>query len=237
MSEREPSAPRERVTAPLRTAAWVLLVVIGACLGGAVLTWVARIVSPAPETPDETIVIRPGADVVVAVRDLARLESASFHMERVIDMSDRQRRVFGLVHAEDSILLVAAADVVAGVDLSHLAPEDVEVSDDGARVRITVPPAEIFSARLDNDRTYVQQRSTDLLARREDRLETRARQEAERALREAAIEAGIQARAQENAERTLTSLLRSLGFREVEVEVEVEVGPASARPPASTPLR
>ncbi len=216
MSEPEP-APAGRVAGPaVRGAALVLLITVAACLGGGLVRWIAEIVEPPPE-PTEVLEVRPTPDVVVAVRDLARLETASFHVERVIDMTSRQRRVFGLLEAEDSILLVAAADVVAGVDLGPLEPDDVELSADRTRVVLTLPPVEIFSARLDNERTYVAERSTELLARRNERLETQARQEAERTLRAAALEAGILMRAEENARRTLESLVRSMGYREVEI--------------------
>ena len=87
------------------------------------------------------------------------------------------------------------------------------------RVRITLPPAEVFSARLDNQRTYVHTRTTDVLARRSQTLETRARQEAERTLQQAALEGGLLTRADRNAARTIESLVRSLGYTDVDVQV------------------
>ena len=207
--------PRRSYLGPaMRGAALVLLVAVCSCLGGAVVRWVAQIVNPPPE-PQEVLEVRPTPSVVTAVRDLARLETTSFHVERVIDMTSRQRRVFGLVAAQDSILLVAAADVVAGVDLSGIREEDVVV--EGEHVTITVPQVEIFSSALDNERTYVHRRDTDVLARRSVDLETRARREAERTLREAAVEAGIHDRARTGAERAIGALVRSIGYEDVEV--------------------
>lgn len=236
-AEQEPvwdDAPPRRVAGPaVRGAAMVLLVLVGACLGGATLQWIAQVFTPEPEEPEEVVEVLPTPDVVVAVRDLARLESASFHVERVIDMTSRQARLGGLVEAEDTILLVAAADVVAGVDLTELEDGDFVLEPDRSRVTITLPPARIFSARLDNDRTYVHHRSTDLLARRQEQLETRARREAERTLRQAALDAGIEERARTNARRTIESLARSLGYREVVVRFE-EADPAD--PTASPDL-
>ena len=161
--------------------------------------------------------VRPTPAVVVAVRDLARLESAEMHMERVIDLTDRQERLFGLVQAEDAILLVAAADVTAGVDLGEVKESDVDVDRDRLSVRITLPQPRVLSTRLDSDRTYVHTRRTDVLARRREDLETRARQEAEHSLEAAALEAGLLDRARANAARTVRALVRSLGFRRVEV--------------------
>lgn len=204
----------------LRGASLTLLIVILACLGGGVSSFALSFLhlpflheEPAPET----LVVRPTADVVVAVRDLARLESTSYHVERVIDLTSRQARLGGLLEAEDSILLVAAADVVAGVDLGAMRDGDVVIEPDARRATITLPRATILSARLDNDRTYVHQRETDLLARRNPGLETDARREAERTLADAALEAGILERAETNAARTVEALIRSLGYEHVDV--------------------
>lgn len=194
-----------RIVVPLAIAAAALL--------GGVLVWLARAGEPPPAVTTAT---RPTAAILVAVRDLSRLEAAEMHMERVIQMTDTQRVVFGLGEAEDSILLVAAADVVAGVDLSEVGEDDVVVAPDGA-VTITVPRATVLSARLDSARTFVHARDTDLLAERSEDLESRARAEAERTLEAAAIEAGLLERAERSAARTLESLLHAVGHERVEV--------------------
>lgn len=157
-------------------------------------------------------------DVITQVRELSRLEGVSYHVERVVDLKDEQRALLGLVPADDSILLVASGDVIAGVDLERLQPEDVVVAPDRRSVTIRLPPAEVFSARLDNDRTYVHTRKTDLLAARQESLETRARQLAEQTLRSAAEDAGIVKRAEESVSRTVRSLVRALGFETVRVD-------------------
>jgi hypothetical protein len=109
---------------------------------------------------------------VTAIRELSRLESAEYHLERVMDVKDHQSRAFGLVEAEDSLLLVVAGDVVAGVDLAGIGEEDVQVDRQNNSVRVTLPAPKILSARLDNE-TYVHSRSTDLLAKHNTRLEAR----------------------------------------------------------------
>ena len=169
---------------------------------------------PPPERRDE---LRDSPNVVVAIQDLARLETTSYHVERVIDLVARQRQLFGLVEAEDAILLVAAGDVVAGVDLTRMEDGDVLIDPDSMIATVTLPEPEIFSARLDNERTYVHTRDTDLTASRDPHLETRARREAERTLREAAIEAGIMDRARVNAEAAIGTLVRSLGYDQVAI--------------------
>jgi hypothetical protein len=157
-------------------------------------------------------------NVVVAVRDLARLEGAQADVERVIDLSDKQSSLFGLLEAHDAILLIAAGQVTAGVDLGTIGEGDVRIDPKKHSARIRLPKPQILSSRLDNERTYVYSRQTDLLARRKETLETQARQLAERSITDAAREGGIEARAQKSVQRTVESLVRSLGFTQVEVE-------------------
>jgi hypothetical protein len=167
--------------------------------------------------------LAPGAEgargpaVITQVRELSRLEGVSYHVERVVDLKNEQHRLFGLVAADDAILLVASGDVVAGVDLGQVQPSDVSVAADGRSVTLRLPRAEVFSARLDNTRTYVHSRKTDLLALRSESLETEARQAAEQTLRTAAEDAGILKRAEDSVARTVSSLVRALGFDNVRV--------------------
>ena len=197
----------------------VVFIASAAFAGSAAVTcgWrVFKAVEPKPASTTTTT-LRATSSVVSAVRDLSVLSTAAYHMERVIDLRDHQSHLYGMVQGEDALLLVAAADVVAGVDLSTLREGDV--SCDAARhvARVMLPPATILSARLDNDRTYVHSRKTDVFARRAETLETRARQEAEHTLRDAAVQAGILGRAQDSAARTVRTLLQGLGFERVEV--------------------
>jgi hypothetical protein len=161
---------------------------------------------------------RPTPNVVMAVRDLSRLESASYHMEKVIELTDTQSRIFGLVQAKDALLLVAVADVVAGVDLSRVGDADVAVDAVSGAVRVRLPAPEVFSCTIDQSQTHVVARSTDVLAARNEQLEGTAREAAEKQLRQGAIDAGILDRAHTVTERTVRDLLGSLGFAHVDVQ-------------------
>lgn len=203
----------------------VWLGVAGAVLGALLLTfalverWVERSKPVLPPLSSSVTVVRPTPNVLLAVRDLARLESAEFHMERVIDLSEKQSHLFGLLQVEDAILLVAVADITAGVDLGKLTAGDIEADPEKRRARLRLPAPEILTSALDEKRTYVHTRRTSALARRGEGLETRARQEAEKVLVDAAKEAGILERAGANAGRVVEGLLHSLGYEDVTVEV------------------
>ena len=176
----------------------------------------------------DSTVVRTTPSVIVAVRDLARLEGAEFRIERVISLTDKQERFFGLLEAKDAILLVASGAVVAGTDLSGLSEADVDVDRTRRKVRLTLPSSQVLSSRLDDDHTFVYRRDTDLLAERKETLESKARQEAERTLEEAARKGGIVARSNDSVRRTVESLLRSLGFTDVEIVVRGAPSEASS---------
>ena len=166
---------------------------------------------------NRTSEVRETSSVVVAVRRLARLQTAEYRIERVIDLSDRQSQLFGLLEARDAILLVASGVVSAGVDLSKLSESRLKVDPQQKSVVLELEPPQIFDSHLDNQRTYVHARHTDLLARREINLESRARKEAQGRLRQAAYRGGILKQARVQAEYVLRALFRSLGFQQVKI--------------------
>ncbi len=208
MNDDRAQAPnRNLIAAGVAIFAVVVGVVIGRCS------------APEPRKPPASVmVVKPTPAVITALRDLARLESAEYHIERVIDLKDKQTHFFGLIEAEDALLLVAAGDVVAGVDLGTLKEGDVVAEPDKKRVTIRLPEPEILSSRIDNEHTYVHMRTTELLAKRKENLESEARKEAEKSIVDAAKEQGILDRAKRNSQNTIEKLVRSLGYSEVTVE-------------------
>jgi hypothetical protein len=207
-----------------RSGALRALAIFGLLTAGAGVGFLAHGMDIAPRLllPRATrsiVVVKPSPNVVTAIHSLSRLESAEYHLERVMDVTDRQSHAFGLIEADDSLLLVVAGDVVAGVDLADIDDDDVQVDREKNSVQVTLPAPKILSARLDSERTYVHSRSTDLLARHNPRLESDARAKAEKELTAAAKEAGILNSAAGNASRSVTELVRALGFRDVSVTV------------------
>lgn len=209
---------------PPRSPHVAVAIAIGAALAALMLCFAsaAMIYSARPVASETVEVVRETPDVITAVRQLARLEATSFHIERVIDMRDEQRWLFGMIEGSDSILLVASGDVIAGVDLSKIAEADVAVDPERGTARVVLPAPEVFVAALDEERTFVFSRETDTFAKRDHTLETRARQEAARSIRAAAIEAGILDQAGRSAQATVASLVRALGFTEVDVSLATD---------------
>lgn len=207
-------------------ASWLILIggVLGIAGAGALVVHLATpALAPAvPAFTETRVEVVPTPNVVLAVHTLGRLETSSYHMERVVDLADHETQLFGLVKAKDAILLVAVGNVVAGVDLERLTADDVDTDWDHRSVTVRLPPASVFSARLDEQATRVYSRSTNLLAAHHEDLESRARAEAGRTMQKAAVNQGILDRARGDAGRAMTGLLRSIGFTDVHVEWKKE---------------
>jgi hypothetical protein len=80
---------------------------------------------------------------------------------------------------------------------------------------VRLPPAEIFMATLDNDKSYVYDRQRGLFTRGDIYLETETRQVAEEAVEYTALEDGILELAQVNAESYLLRLFHTIGIDNV----------------------
>jgi hypothetical protein len=83
---------------------------------------------------------------------------------------------------------------------------------DGDVLRVVLPEAEVFVATLNNDDSYVYDRTTGLFRKSDPELETGARQAAEDEILKAALEDGILEQAQINAEAFMERLLNDLGY-------------------------
>jgi hypothetical protein len=164
---------------------------------------------------ERTLRATPG--VITVIRDVARLEATSFHVEKVVEATDRQSRLWGFLEVKDALLLVAVGDVVAGIDLEKLRDDDVRVDPTSKAVTIRLPAPEILSTTLDEHATHVYSRSTDTMAAYDKQLEGDARRAAEEQIRKAAIDAGALDRARASAARTVGGLVRALGYAQVDV--------------------
>ena len=163
---------------------------------------------------DATPVILPNPVVIVEeINSLARLETASYSFQDILQIERNQESLFGLFG--ESLLFVAYGDVIAGIDLAKLGPEDVQVVSP-TKVVVRLPEAELFVMDLDNDRSYVADRDIGLLTKGDAELETLIRQEAEARMMEAALANGILDMANEEARSVLSGLLTELGFQEIE---------------------
>jgi Protein of unknown function (DUF4230) len=126
--------------------------------------------------------------VVIQIRRLARLESVSYTMDKMVS-GDREGRSMPALLTGDRILLEVHGEAVAGVDFDQLMPSQVQVS--GRSVHVDLPPAQIFTVALDNYRTHVYERRTGLFVSPDPSLESEVRAQAAENLQQSALAAGI----------------------------------------------
>ncbi|MBI1862962.1 DUF4230 domain-containing protein [Candidatus Microgenomates bacterium] len=157
------------------------------------------------------------AAVIKQVRSLARLETASFTIEKVIDAKTNDSNAISRFLFGDKILLIAHGQVIAGLDLSQFSGRDITI--EGRTVTVTLPAAQILVATLDNSQTKVYDRSQGLLRRNDTELESAVRQAAEKSIRQAACDGNILVTASDNAKRQVSSLLTGLGFETITVKI------------------
>ena len=182
-------------------------------------------------TPTTTLHDRGGT--ILQIRNLNRLETQSFSVERVVEAKVERGNPLDLL-LSDRLLLIASGDVIAGVDLAKLKDSDVTITPDGKTITLRLPPSEIFSKSLNNDRTRVYDRQTGIFASENKDLETQARSAAEGEILQAACEGGVMQKAADEAKRSVEQFVRLLDFEVV--NVIGTAGPCTAPSGSGAPL-
>ncbi len=153
--------------------------------------------------------------VIRQVQSLADLVTVKYVIEKVVILDAPPTSTLGqLVQGDNRILLLAHGVVKAGIDLKHLAPEAISVS--GKSIRITLPPAQIMDAYLDDNLTRVIDWKQGFLRSFDKDLEQAARQMAVDDVKRAARTDGILNEATQRAEWQLVMFFKSAGFERVE---------------------
>jgi Protein of unknown function (DUF4230) len=201
--------------------AFLLALILGATAMGVflrhatsgILARVATLITGRATTFDTSV-----PAVVQKIQRLNRLETVVYSMDTIVEGS-KSSPVLPDLLAGDRILLVVHGQSIAGIDLSQLKPEDVQITESGGNrsIHVTLPASQLFVTNLDNQHTRVYARSTGLLVPVDQNLESDTRAKAEQQLQQAALTDGILDAARKNARATVTTLLYSLGFQTVDV--------------------
>jgi hypothetical protein len=219
--ETDPAVRRERS----RSGAFAGLL-LGIITGAALMLGLARFAAreSQPDLWDRVVAkltghpvpVSPDLPAVIAgIQHLSRLETVVYTMDKVVE-GERQSEYLPDFLAGDKILLVVHGQVTAGVDLGTLQPSRIQVQ--GRSVRLHLPDAQVFTAALDDQQTRVYSRTTGLLVSADPNLETEIRARAQQQIRDAALAGGILGTAESNARSTVTTLLRSLGFDQIQFQ-------------------
>jgi hypothetical protein len=153
--------------------------------------------------------------VVDRIQKLQRLETVVYTMDKIVT-GEKGSAILPDFLAGDRLLLMVHGEVIAGIDFQMLKASDVTVN--GKKVRVKIPQSQLLVTRLDSSKTRVYSRQTGLLVPTDPNLESQVREDAERELRTSALADGILQKAQENARATMLSLIRSMGFEQIEFE-------------------
>ncbi len=155
--------------------------------------------------------------IIKQIRSLARLETASFTIEQIIDAKTSETGAIKKFLFGDKILLVAHGQVVAGFDLSQISEADIKMKE--KTIELNLPKPQILSNTLDNSKTKVYDRQQGIFRRNDTDLESKARSEAEKSILKSACTGGILEVATENAKRQIHTLLSSLGFETITINI------------------
>ena len=181
-------------------------------------------VTPTP-TPTDTPTPRPTntraptptptpTPILIDRKELGKMVTIQYKLQTVSVVEEQDASWIVRLFGDNRVVLVAAGEVLAGVDMAQLAEEDIVVS--GTAVKIVMPPSEILSVHLIPGESWVYDRKLNIL-KPNWQIELQAQQQAEASLREWSIENGILAQAEEVFTSRIEAFLRRLGFTEVTI--------------------
>ena len=216
------NATQKPAKRPIATMSWVILLI-----GLAAIVFAIYSAQNKPEeAPIETIT-REG--VVTQIQQLNRLHTVAFSVDTVIT-SERPGNWMKLWQDEQKALFIAHGRVEAGVDLSALTPEMVQVVQPAPanadeeqvaapnssvatmpQINITLPPTEIFSVYLDDIEIYDWQTGAFGMMQVDPKILAQAQTMAKKEVLERACRGDVMNMALQNAQTQLQQLFALTG--------------------------
>ncbi|MEN6671189.1 DUF4230 domain-containing protein [Psychrobacter sp. B38] len=208
---------------PIAMMSWVILFIGLAAIAFAIYSVQNR----AEEEPIETIT-REG--VVTQIQQLNRLQTVAFSVDTVIT-SERPGSWMKLWQDEQKALFIARGRVQAGIDLSALTPEMVQVEQPTSmdttgnnventdatsaammpKINITLPPSEIFEVYLDDIEIYDWQTGAFGMMQVDPKILAQAQSMAKKEVLERACRGDVMNLALKNAQTQLQQLFAMTG--------------------------
>ncbi len=225
---------------------WLLLFIGLAALAAAIYMMQNRV----EEEPVETIT-REG--VVTQIQQLNRLQTVAFSVDTIIT-SERAGSWMKLWQDEQKALFIAKGRVQAGIDLSALTPDMVQVVQPSAaldaandeqnannanaetpvsimpKINITIPPSEIFAVYLDDIEIYDWQTGVFGMMQVDPTILEQAQSMAKKEVLERACRGDVMNLALQNAQQQLQQLFAMTGA----VVTVTTQGAGACQMPAST---
>ncbi|HYF64453.1 MAG TPA: DUF4230 domain-containing protein [Herpetosiphonaceae bacterium] len=200
-----------------------LMLILGIALVGVVAyTFLAPGGGGSGILPAPTSTFRPGPTVIQAIQRKANLETVQMTISGDVTV-ERVHGLFGV--CSETLTYLAYYNVSAGIDLSQIGSQNVQVSNDGfpdrANVVITLPAPQILHNELDTANSRIVSQETpkwvpgcsheiaDMTVEAQDKLRAYAES--------AARDKGILDQAQANAGEELQRLLNDSGYANVTI--------------------
>ena len=171
---------------------------------------------------EQKTVDRSTAPLLLALEDLNRYHAATGTFQLFIDREKDTQYVPSAISGE-RVSFLAVGTVDAYVDFATLGGDRVRMSEDRRTVSISLPAAELGQARVDPAESRVLDRDRGVLDRigsafaDDPSVEGELYELSEKQLTTAAAKSDLVNRAEANTRQMLTSLAKSLGFRQVTV--------------------
>lgn len=156
--------------------------------------------------------------VLKQIQDVSELTTTIFVMDAVVPASS-ERKISNVVVGESKLLYIARGEVRGGIDLSQLDNEDIKIVENG--IIIQLPAPQIIDSKIDVKKSQVYDYSRGFLnlgPNIPNELQTQAQRESLNKIINTACNQGILNQANERAKLTITQLLQTTGYDNIEVK-------------------
>jgi hypothetical protein len=170
----------------------------------------------------QTTTVSTQPAILKSITQLSRYEAANGEFQVVVDLTKRNGILPGFLAGSETLFVSTGSDI-AYVDFSHLKSPDITVSNDRKTVTITLPKSQLEPAVLDVKQSYVYAQQQGFFTRIGNFFGGNPNSEqqvyiiAQQKIQTAAAASALRTDAQNNTRAMLTSMLTSLGFKNVTV--------------------
>jgi hypothetical protein len=201
------------------TGAVAVVLVIGLALLGSAIHLLPQLRNPFSEQTTE----RSGPVLLQSIVQLSRYEAAEGNFQVVVDISSSGSILPSFLEGSDTLFIGVGTDN-AYVDFSKLKGQDVQISADRLSATLILPPAQLEPAELNVQQSYVFAQQQGLFTRVNSFLGGNPNSQqavyelAQKQIEGAAAKSQLIQDAERNTTTMLTSLLQSLGFKNIAVK-------------------
>lgn len=195
------------------------MLAVGLVLLGSAIHLLPQLRNPFSEKTTE----RSGPVLLQSIVQLSKYEAASGNFQVVVDISSNGSILPSFLEGSDTMFIGIGTEN-SYVDFSKLKGQDVQVSADRLTASLILPKAQLDPAQLDVQQSYVFAQQQGLFTRINNFLSGNPNSQqavyelAQKQIEAAAAKSELVADAEKNTTAMLTSLLQSLGFKNISVK-------------------